>query len=382
MPDTNAPNPDSRERRYFARVSAGLETIAWDDIAARAGARLLGIGHRRVDFACAGPPAALLDLRSVDDVYALVARLNGLDHTRLTLLRLSSKLTKVDFAPALATVAAVRALPNYPKYRVTASHLGRRNYSRYDVEGAVEQALTPILPWRFVLNDADEPEPDLDMRVLLEDDWALLGLRLGGSPLHRRAGRLAARPGALKPPVAYCLALLAGPTPGQTLLDPTCGAGTILAEALALLPEGVLIGGDVDAEALELAQKNLEACGSLVRVAAPGATLDPAAEAHGAVLFHGDAGALPLPDNCIDALVCNPPWGRQVLPDTDMGAFYRALLGEAARVLRPGGRAVLLTDRVAEVGAALAELPALRPARELVISLFGSHPTIYVLEKE
>ncbi|KPV49829.1 hypothetical protein SE17_30415 [Kouleothrix aurantiaca] len=87
-------------------------------------------------------------------------------------------------------------------------------------------------------------------------------------------------------------------------------------------------------------------------------------------------------DAGIDALVCNPPWGRQVLPDADMGAFYRALLGEAARVLRPGGRAVLLTDRVAEVGGALAELPALRPARELVISLFGSHPTIYVLEKE
>ncbi|KPV46869.1 hypothetical protein SE17_42950, partial [Kouleothrix aurantiaca] len=121
MPDTNAPNPDTRERRYFARVSAGLESVAWDDIAARTGARLLGIGHRRVDFACAAPPAALLDLRSVDDVYALVARLNGLDHTRLTLLRLSSKLSKVDFAPALATVAAARTLPEYPKYRVTAS---------------------------------------------------------------------------------------------------------------------------------------------------------------------------------------------------------------------------------------------------------------------
>ena len=382
MPDTSAPNPATRERRYFARVSAGLESVAWDDIAARTGARLLGIGHRRVDFACAAPPAALLDLRSVDDVYALVARLNGLDHTRLTLLRLSSKLASVDFAPALATVAAARALPAYPKYRVTASHLGRRNYSRYDVEGAVEQALTPLLPWRFVLNDAGEPEPDLDLRVLLEDDWALLGLRLGESPLHRRAGRLAARPGALKPPVAYCLALLAGAMPTQTLLDPTCGAGTILAEALALLPGGVLLGGDVDAEALELAQKNLEARGAPVRVAAPGATLSPAAESPGAVLFHGDAGALPLPGGSIHALVCNPPWGRQVLPDADMGAFYGALLGEAARVLRPGGRAVLLTDRVAEVGAALAELPALRSTRELVISLFGSHPTIFVLEKE
>ena len=164
---------------YFARVSAGLEQLAWGDIERHTGARLLGLGHRRVDFACAAAPAGLLALRAVDDVYVRVARLRGLDHTRASLGRLTRKLGEVDFDPALALIAQVRTLPEYPMYRVTASHLGRRNYSRYDIEGAVEQALTLRLPWRFVLNAADEPMPDLDLRVLLEDDWALLGLRLG-----------------------------------------------------------------------------------------------------------------------------------------------------------------------------------------------------------
>ncbi|MFN8478939.1 MAG: hypothetical protein U0074_14100 [Kouleothrix sp.] len=108
---------EATERRYFARVSAGLEQVAWDDIAQRTGARLLGMGHRRLDFAYAGPPAVLLTLRSVDDVYALVARLNGLDHTRASLPRLSKKIAALDFGSALAAVEAARALPEYPKYR-------------------------------------------------------------------------------------------------------------------------------------------------------------------------------------------------------------------------------------------------------------------------
>lgn len=367
------------ETMYFARVSAGLEQVAGSEIE-RMGARLLQFGHRRVDFSYAGVPAALLELRSVDDVYVLVERLTRLDHTRLSLDRLTQKLATVDFEPALAVVASARALPEYPKYRVTASHLGKRNYSRYDVEGAVEQALTPQLPWRFVLNDAGEPEPDLDLRVLLEDDWALLGLRLGATPLHRRDYKVASRPGSLKPPVAYCLGLLAGLAPGQVVLDLTCGAGTILAEALSLAPGGVLIGGDADASALDLAGANLLALAVPARVLGAGTTIDPRAEAPGIVLYHGDARAAPLPDGSVDALVSNLPWGQQAPIDADVAELYTAVVATIARVLVPAGHAALLTDQDMAMQAALSAYPALRLTRSIQISLFGRHPTVYVLE--
>src|SRR5262249_35535853 len=187
--------------QYFARVTAGLEQLAWQDIERRYDASLIGFGHRRIDFTFSNLPAALLDLRSVDDIYVYVARLTGLDHTRASLARLTQNLVSVDFFPALGLCASVRTIGTAPTDPVTASHLGRRNYSRYDVEGAVEAALTGNLPWRFVLNDVEEQEPDLDLRVLLEDDWALIGLRLGAMPLHRRAYKVASRPGSLKPPV-------------------------------------------------------------------------------------------------------------------------------------------------------------------------------------
>jgi 23S rRNA G2445 N2-methylase RlmL len=374
------------DQHYFARVTAGLEQVVCQDIERSCDVRLLGFGHRRIDFSYAGTPAALLDLRGVDDIYAHVARLTGLDHTRASLERLTAKIAPMDLLPALEICAAVRPISIAPTYRVTASHLGRRNYSRYDVESAVATALTGNLPWRFVLNDAEEQEPELDLRVLLEDDWALLGLRLGALPLHRRAYKVASRPGSLKPPVAYCLGLLAALAPGEVVLDPACGAGTILIEAAALIRSGVVCGGDLDAMALETAQANLQAAGMGVELAALSDGFDPRrlnlasnAERPTALLYQGDATDLRLADRTVDAVLSNLPWGKQVTAETDLAPLYRGILATIARVLAPGGRAVLLTDQAAPLLAGLEDCPALQLASALQISLYGRHPTIYVL---
>jgi tRNA (guanine6-N2)-methyltransferase len=371
---------------YFARVTAGLEQLAWQDIERRCDARLIGFGHRRIDFAYAGTPAALLDLRSVDDIYVHAARLTGLDHTRASLARLAEKIAPLDLLPALEVCAAVRPISTAPTYRVTASHLGRRNYSRYDIEGAVATALTGNLPWRFVLNDAEEQEPELDLRVLLEDDWALLGLRLGALPLHRRAYKIASRPGSLKPPVAYCLGLLAALASGDIVLDPACGAGTILIEAAALAPSGVICGGDLDAAALETAQANLQAAGMpavMIELSAGfelreiDITNDVSRPT--VLLYQGDATELRLANHTVDAVLSNLPWGKQVTAETDLASLYQGILTMIERVLIPGGRAVLLTDQAELLLVALEACPALHLVSALQISLYGRHPTMYVL---
>jgi 23S rRNA G2445 N2-methylase RlmL len=387
------------QQQYFARVTAGLEQLAWHDIERLMEARLLGFGHRRIDFAYAGPSAALLELRSVDDVYVYVGRLDGLDHTRASLGRLTQKIGQLDFAAALAACTSIRPLGGAPTYRVTASHLGRRNYSRYDVEGAVDAAMSESLPWRFVPNDPEEDEPDLDVRVLLEADWALIGLRLGAIPLHRRAYKVASRPGSLKAPVAYCLCLLAELAAGDIVLDPACGAGTILIEAAGLLRRGVILGGDIDEAALEVAQANLEAVGLPAPIVALNqgtsdelwsrylGALDAVSAINGAdqpivALYHGDATELQLADRTIDAVVTNLPWGQQVSVEADLPALYGGMLRTIGRVLAAGRRAVLLTDRSEALLAALGERPGLRLVISQQISLFGRHPTIYVLEQD
>ncbi len=72
---------------------------------------------------------------------------------------------------------------------------------------------------------------ELNVRLFIEHAEALVGLRLGATPLHRRSYKQAQRPGSLKPPVAAALLELLAPQPGERLLDPCCGVGTILVEA-------------------------------------------------------------------------------------------------------------------------------------------------------
>ena len=55
-----------------------------------------------------------------------------------------------------------------------------------------------------------------------------------------------------------------------------------------------------------------------------------------------DARKLPLDDKSVDAIVTDPPWGEYEAIDTPL--FYDGFIGEAARVLRPGGSFVFLTS--------------------------------------
>ena len=139
------------------------------------------------------------------------------------------------------------------------------------------------------------------------------------------------------------------------LLDPFCGAGTILAEAG--LPGFAVLGGDTQSNALRAARENLGHAGVNARVR------------------QWDAAQLPLPDNSVDQVVANLPWGRQVTADSGLEDLYRWAFYEMLRVLTPRGRIVLLTtlpDVLAPFRSCLVE------QRE--ISLSGRRPQVLVFD--
>ena len=74
-------------------------------------------------------------------------------------------------------------------------------------------------------------------------------------------------------------------------------------------------------------------------------------------------------------MVSNLPFGRQVLTASEIDALYRDFAAELARVLAPGGRAVLLTDQAPALLAALAAA-GLPGAAQLTLSLKGLHPQV------
>lgn len=366
--------------KYFARVTAGLEQLAWRDIEGQTGATLAGFGHRRIDFHYDGSPAALLTLKSVDDVYVYVDEIGGLNHTRPSLSAFH-QFRGIDFTPALDVITQIRPLHKKPTYGVTASFLGKRNYSRYDIEDKIHTVLYEKLPWQFVPNRPDDNDKrDIDLRILMEENWALVGIRLGEIPLHRRPYKTVSLPGSLKAPVAYCLCLAADLHPTDTLLDPTCGAGTILVEAAHFITRGGGLSGiDINPHAIEITRQNAESAGLTVHTATSPMELWQPATALS--LYVGESQAIQFPPDSFTVVIANLPWGKQIVAETALSSLYTYILGAVTQGLSDGGRMLILTDQVEILEAALAQHHDLELTLTTQISLFGSHPTLHIIKK-
>ena len=84
-----------------------------------------------------------------------------------------------------------------------------------------------------------------------------------------------------------------------------------------------MLGGDIDPNAVFVTSQNLERVGRVD-------------------LARWDATALPLESASVDRIVSNPPFGKQLSSIDKIGPLYEAAAAEWDRVLKPGGRAVLL----------------------------------------
>ncbi|MBU0610745.1 MAG: methyltransferase domain-containing protein, partial [Armatimonadetes bacterium] len=189
----------------------------------------------------------------------------------------------------------------------------------------------------------------------------LIGVRLSERALHKRS-RIVHPRVTLNPTVAAAMVRLSQPQPGQLVVDPTVGGGTLLTERYAVDPEVRLIGGDRFPEKLELARQNFAALG------VP------------ATLVQWDAGRLPLADETVDVFLLNPPWGRLVASHTVNERLYPWMLRHLRRCLRPDGRIVLLTSERSLVRTFLREQPDMRLALQQRLTVGGLQPSLHVLE--
>ena len=183
-------------------------------------------------------------------------------------------------------------------------------------------ALNTAFGWRV-----DLTSPMLEVSVSLNDEALLVSVAL-----LRRLDSLECRTrGGLDPHVAWAMVRTLGPLPaGGLVCDPMCGKGSLLFEALDAHPLCVGVGVDADEGQLARAIAN--------RSAVPRALGDRL------TLLRGEACALPLAQ--CDAIVCDPPFESSSRfgfhLDTSRGASLEAYASEFSRLLRPGGRAVLL----------------------------------------
>jgi tRNA (guanine6-N2)-methyltransferase len=355
--------------RLLVHCVPGLEEVVTEEIAARFPAAELAGAWRQFDERTSLLEFRLLDdwcawrsLDTAEDVFLLVARARDVQTDRRGLNELG--------AATLGSKLLAAGLDNFARcwgqmprtFRVVARKAGAHAYRRVDAQVAVERALGTRLPQlRLVEDDADA-----EFWLTVVGTTALLGLRLSSAAMRGPSYPLTSLPASLKPSVARAMVRLSRPRPDDRVLDPLCGAGTLLLERAASGPAAALLGGDRAPEAVDVAMANAAAAGVPVS------------------LEEWDALALPLPDRCVDAILTNPPFGKRVqIPGDGPYPFYRRLLRELRRVLAADGRLVLLTSQTDAMLRAMRGLePALILHRRLNVLVRGERATIFVLGGE
>ena len=221
--------------------------------------------------------------------------------------------------------------------------------------------------------DVDTRNPQVRIHLMLSRDVYRISLDLAGAPLHERGWRTEATDAPLRESLAAAL-LLRSDWParaqrGETLLDPMCGAGTLVIEAAhialdrapglqrrfafehlrghdqaawqALLNEAqqrhqaascrrfTLRGSDLDSRAVRFARRNAERAGVLDHVqfeVADALTAEPTS--------NDETGLL----------ICNPPYGERLASEDELVRLY-SLFGDRVRKAFGGWHLGVLTTR-------------------------------------
>ncbi|KAI8639139.1 putative RNA methylase family UPF0020-domain-containing protein [Parasitella parasitica] len=171
------------------------------------------------------------------------------------------------------------------------------------------------------LNRLDDPSANEESVILL------LGVDI---PLQnqKRRNRVFVGRTSLNPCIAYCLALVADPKPGQVILDMCCGTGTIPIEGASRFKDVFWLGSEVKVKTLvEKALGNVQHC-----------------QLKNLDLLLSDGRKLCFRDGFIDSIVSDWPWGIRENSYQQIQGLYPKFVKQMHRVLKPDGKAYIVTQ--------------------------------------
>ncbi len=370
LPERAAPHPIRlTPNLYIAHTQPGFEGIAAEEIAGRIrGAREIA---RRVIPDRAGmtiffAPAAgkLGAIRTAEDLFGLCGYRAGLGASSAALDKIRAAAREAPLVEA-ALAARVKLSPGTRagrrlKFRVIARMAGEHEYRRVDFQRAVERGILERgdHTWRL-----EEEDADAEFWASMIDAEFFLTVRLSDDRMRHRDYKAAHRPASLRASSAAALAWLSQPREDDVVLDPFCGAGTILIERAHLGRYAMLLGSDRDQAALAAARINV------------GARFKPIQ------LENWDAGAIPLGDASVSKIVTNLPWGLRYGSHGENRKLYPQWIREFTRVLKRGGVMVMLTAEW-RLMRELERTGKIAPSRIIRVSVLGRPAAIYVCRKE
>jgi len=330
----------------YALVHPGLEKVAAEEIRTDLAGEVKRAEGGVVVFRLPEIDRSVLELRTTEDVFLHAWGTDQLSYRATDLDGIQRWTAKDANWPELLRIHhAIRPKPKgKPSYRLVVQMTGEHGYRRVDASKALARGLAGKIPasWRPA-----EENAAVEIWLTIHAATAVCGLRLSDRTMRHRTWKLEHFPASLRPTMAAALVRLADLKPENVVLDPMCGAGTILGEAWfyarhqAQLRPGwriTLLGGDIDLHHVRFAKANLRQLGNVP-------------------IENWDATRrLPLDNASVDRIISNLPFGKQMSNPLEIGPLYQAAVKQMDRVLKPGGRAVLLVSEPAELKQALRPL--------------------------
>eukprot|EP00911_Craspedida_sp_UC1_P002797 UC1_evm3s2046 len=208
------------------------------------------------------------------------------------------------------------------RFRATCvrSGSGTKYMPSFEVAGSVGEELGNKYGWSVDLSK----KCHLNVQVRLSSQLLYAGLPLTPERMTHRTGSVVSE--GLRANVAWAMGSLARIEPGHIVMDPMCGRGALVTEAAAVWSEAVYLAADSSNSQVYRANANIAQAGLRNRV-------------H---LLRADATDLPLPAAFLDRVICDMPFGLKFGSLETVRALYPRALAELTRVLKVGGRAVLL----------------------------------------
>jgi 23S rRNA G2445 N2-methylase RlmL len=346
-------------------VHPGLEEIAGDEITRDLAGQVRKTSEGIVIFRLDKLDERILSLRTTEDVFLFAWGTDQLTY-RATDQDLIERWTAraPDWPHLLRLHQAIRPrLKGRPTYRLVTQMEGEHGYLRKHAREALARGLARHIPdtWR----EAEE-NAFVEIWLTIHEATAICGVRLSDRTMRHRVWKMEHRPASLRPTLAAAMVRTAAVKPTQLVVDPMCGAGTILAEQLAYADrfrgQGVrVLGGDIEYAAAKAATLNLR------KIGAP-------------LVCQWDVRRLPMASGEVDCVLCNPPFGKQLSSPGEVGPLYKAMVREMDRVLRSGGQAVLLVSDGQALRAAVDHVPW-RSTRRINVRILGQRAQISVWRK-
>mmetsp|Transcript_27383 Transcript_27383/g.52144 ORF Transcript_27383/g.52144 Transcript_27383/m.52144 type:complete len:469 (+) Transcript_27383:120-1526(+) len=328
---------------YFATVaSRGFHRMAKEELLLRLQPTCLESHNGKLFFSTQLPPGApeFSEVRSVERMFVCVQRVDR-NKTGEKLLPDDKAAAMAKLQQAILTDAQWEACvqwwrrstgndtvddagaPSPISFRVKVNKSGKHtsHVRTEEIAGRIGMCLKERFPaWKVDLKHGA-----LEVNVHVADDYWVVGL-----PFLRQAvvgsGHIV-NPG-LHPTVSWAIARAGGIQSNDVVCDPMCGKAVILIEASRHWPLASYVGVDKEREYLDLALGNFaRACPNAHRT-----------------LTQGDCTRLPLRDASVDVMLCDLPFGKMHGTVEGNQTLYPKMMCEAARVVRPGGKAVLLTS--------------------------------------